>query len=104
MLCIAGDFTDDGTDEQFFEYIRAVDKFKEPFFDVVLIDGRARVACAMYIIKFLRPSSIVIIHDYDARRNYHVVVSHYDVIARVHEGQSTAVLRPKKDKLPTNSV
>lgn len=31
-------------------------------FDRVLVDGRARTSCAEYVLKYLKPDSVVFIH------------------------------------------
>lgn len=52
-------------------------------FDVVLVDGRFRVACAFsFIIKELPASSRLVIHDYFDRSHYHVVAKYLTEIER----------------------
>lgn len=87
----------EGTYEQFKDYVTAVDKFKVPIFSKVLIDGRARSSCAIYILKYLNADSVVFIHDYHWRNYYHQVVKdYYDIVAQTFDGQTLVVLRPKK--------
>jgi hypothetical protein len=40
-----------------------VASLQEPTFDLVLVDGRARLACAMYVMRYLTDDSVVVIHD-----------------------------------------
>lgn len=47
--------------------------------DVVLIDGRCRRRCAMDALKFIKPETVVFIHDFN-REYYHPVLDYYDVI------------------------
>lgn len=87
---------EEGTEEQFKEYIKAASEFGVEKYDRVLIDGRARAACAKYILPYLKPDSIVFMHDYHDRPFYHGVVNdHYEIVADINVGQSLAVLRPK---------
>jgi len=52
-------------------------------FDVVLVDGRFRVACAFsFILKELPASSRLVIHDYFDRSHYHVVEKYLTEIER----------------------
>ena len=44
--------------------------------DIILIDGRFRVACALDIFSKIRSDTIVLIHDYE-RKAYHVVENYY---------------------------
>jgi predicted O-methyltransferase YrrM len=58
-------------------------------FDLAFIDGRRRVECALVALSLLRPSGVVIIHDW-CRVNYSRPLSH---IAQVIEvADNTAVL------------
>lgn len=54
----------DGSRESFKNYIETV---KEGPFDVILVDGRARLYCLEYIHtrKLLNPGGILFVHDYD---------------------------------------
>lgn len=70
--------------EQFREYVDAVDSFKEPSFDRVFIDGRARLACALKVLPYLKPDSLVFIHDFFSRtRHYSAVLRYCDEVAHV---------------------
>ena len=40
-----------------------VASLQEPTFDLVLVDGRARLACALYVMRYLTDDSVVVIHD-----------------------------------------
>jgi predicted O-methyltransferase YrrM len=67
----------EGSFAQFEEYIQqsdhAVNKYRAEHecsapcgaFDMVLVDGRARIACALYVLRHLRAGSILFIHDFD---------------------------------------
>jgi hypothetical protein len=53
-------------------------------FDKVLIDGPARVACALRILPQLKKSSIVLLHDFFLRPDhYSRVLDYYDEVARI---------------------
>ena len=76
----------DGTPSQFASYCNApADRFPSRAFDVVILDGRARVACAAAVLRdrLLRgPSALVVIHDFE-RPDYHAIL---------HEGWFEPVL------------
>jgi len=50
--------------------------------DLVLIDGRFRVACALSIWFALNTSAIVIFDDFFNRPYYHIVLNYYNVLER----------------------
>lgn len=76
-------------------YVRAPDGLPPAAYDVVLIDGRARVACALYILRRLGRSSVVILHDAN-RKRYAPVADYYDELGRVTSGKGAVVLRPRQ--------
>lgn len=57
----------DGTYSQFKTYIHAPLNYGP--FDVILIDGRARVECAKICCKISKPETMIFIHDFD-RKEY----------------------------------
>ncbi len=62
---------DDGTYDEFKTYINLpIDK---GCFDVILIDGRARVECAKICHKIGNENTLIFIHDFE-REEYHVVL------------------------------
>jgi len=79
----------------FRDYVHAPDALPPAAFDVVLIDGRARLACALYILRKLTPTSVVIIHDGNRKRYQHVA-KYYTEVARETGGKGAVLLRPRK--------
>jgi hypothetical protein len=65
-------------------------KSEEP--DLVLIDGRFRVACALTVL-LNSDKPYVIIHDFNNRSQYHCILIFYDVI----ESVDTLVVLKKKE-------
>lgn len=70
------------------DYLDIVYQIGEKF-DVVLIDGRARRLCALKVIPYLKPNSIVIIHDWCLRPVYHCVLDYYDLVDKVSDTPQT---------------
>lgn len=84
-------------------------------FDRVLINGRARVACALRILPHLHDNSLVFFHDFFLRPvHYAHVLPYYEEIARVvahapvtgytDDPVGLLVLRPKKGFSGNNSL
>lgn len=51
--------------------------------DVVLVDGRFRVACALSAIRHAGPQTCIVIHDFNDRPAYHEVLQYADIVASV---------------------
>lgn len=60
--------------------------------DVVLIDGRFRVACALQALLRCEDGATILFHDFWNRRGYHVVLDFTDEVERA---KKLAVLRRK---------
>lgn len=63
--------------------------------DLVLVDGRFRVSCALQAALHVRPSCSVLIHDFTNRPKYHVVLKFFDVVETVG---TLVALRPKEPR------
>lgn len=62
--------------------------------DIVFVDGRFRVMCALSAIPFLKKETKVIIHDFARRENYGAVLDFYDVIDQV---ENIVILKLKEN-------
>lgn len=65
----------DGTYEQFKDYIET----PEGIFDVILIDGRARIECAKYCKNIADENTIIFVHDYN-RDEYKEIENYLELI------------------------
>jgi len=73
------------------KYSQAVNLNNQKY-DLILIDGRFRVACALQALNHLTDSGVVLIHDYINRPHYHCIEEFYNRVAGV---DSLAVLKKK---------
>jgi len=53
--------------------------------DIVLVDGRFRVACALSSLLETAAGTTIVIHDFWSRAHYRVVLSHLDCVERVDD-------------------
>ncbi|MDF7760126.1 tetratricopeptide repeat protein [Kosakonia cowanii] len=89
---------DETDNNKFPDYSEAIMRYENGF-DVILIDGRFRVACTLNAIKHTlkhqpaRQKTVIIIHDFWDRPNYHVVLRFLDV---VDSAESLGVFKLKK--------
>jgi hypothetical protein len=65
--------------------------------DVILIDGRFRVSCALCVFSKISRRTYVIMHDFRPRRYYWVILKWYDLIEIAH---TLAVFQKKEDVSP----
>lgn len=45
--------------------------------DIILIDGRFRVACCLDIFSKIKSDTLVLVHDYVNRKKYHIIENYY---------------------------
>ena len=77
-------------------YVDFVDNLGLSYFDFMLIDGQSRVNCAKKALKYIDKNSVVFIHDYFKRPQYHAVEQDYEIIGGVEDTLQTIVaLKPK---------
>lgn len=76
----------DGTYEQFESYVTA--PLEHGTFDIILIDGRARIECAKFIKNVSNNDTIVFIHDFSSRvenHSYKEIFSYLTLIESVED-------------------
>jgi hypothetical protein len=54
-------------------------------YDFILVDGRFRTMCALSAINFLASDAIVLVHDYQFRHDYSLIMKYYEEIQRGDE-------------------
>ncbi len=74
-------------------YPSIIEKYKDINFDLILIDGRFRVACALICFKYIDNNCILIVDDITERHYYNEIYSYYDKI----DGAGRMVVFKKKN-------
>ena len=72
-------------------YSKAINKTNE-LYDLVLVDGRFRVACALSAYTNLHNEGFLLVHDYANRTNYHSIEKFFE---KIEEVENLACLRKK---------
>jgi protein O-GlcNAc transferase len=72
--------------------------------DLILIDGRFRVACCLKCFNVISENCLIIFDDFLNRKHYHIVLKYYDIIERT--GDNVMVILKKKTNCipPTNEI
>ncbi|GAB0489641.1 hypothetical protein MMPV_000866 [Pyropia vietnamensis] len=86
---------EEGTYRVFKPYVDAVTTLNESVFDVVLIDGRARVACALKVLPYLNDDSLLLLHD-ARREKYAPILKYYDPLGEVVGTYGVRLFRRKR--------
>ena len=82
------------------QYANMIGSIKDIKFDLIFIDGRFRVACALYCLKHIDDNCIVIVDDMVGRDYYNTIYMYYNVIETV----GRMVVLKKKNILPDDNI
>ena len=93
---------EEGSYIEFSEYVDHVDKVGRQYFDFVLIDGRARMDCAIKALSYIDQQSVVVVHDAEriwTSKRYESVLTYYSIADAVggYGKQGLAVLKRRKE-------
>jgi len=73
--------------------------------DLVLIDGRFRVACCLKCFDIIRPDCLIAFDDFYIRPQYHIVLDYYDIVEKTTD-EHMVVLKKKSNitSIPTHLI
>ncbi len=71
--------------------------------DLILIDGRFRVACCLKLFEQIKDKCIIAFDDFLDRKQYHIILDYYDIIEKT-ENNSLVILRKKGCEPPSNEL
>ena len=84
------------------DWKKYIEAYKEEYnADIIFIDGRFRVACCLNIFSKIRNDSIVLIHDYENRKEYHIIERFYQKI-QSWDRLSAFIKRKNIHKIPND--
>jgi protein O-GlcNAc transferase len=71
-------------------------KEEQDSIDLVLIDGRFRVACCLKCYDIIKDDCIIIFDDFLNRPHYHIVLEYFDIVEQTKDN-IMVILKKKKD-------
>jgi hypothetical protein len=84
---------------QYSNVIKKIDKNISSKLDIVLIDGRFRVACCLKCYSIINDNCLIIFDDFLNRKYYHIVLDYFDIIDKSSD-ECMVILKKKIDKNP----
>ena len=76
-------------------YIRKLKESEQKSIDLILIDGRFRVACCLKCFDIINPDCLICFDDFLNRPQYHVVLDYYDIVENTTDNRMV-ILQKKK--------
>jgi hypothetical protein len=78
------------------EHIRNLSVEERSKIDLVMIDGRFRVACCLKCFDIINDECYIIFDDFLNRKNYHIILVYYEIVEKT-EDKRMVVLRKKNN-------
>ena len=96
-----GKYGENATDEQKINYsnrIMKLSKKEKNSLDLILIDGRFRVACCLKCYNIISKKCLIAFDDFLNREHYHVVLDYFDILEKTEDNRMV-ILKKKKNKV-----
>jgi hypothetical protein len=81
-------------------YIRNLSELEKKSVDLILIDGRFRVACCLKCFDCISEECLIAFDDFLDRPNYHVVLDYYDVVDKTIDNRMVILCKKKTIFVP----
>ena len=88
----------DASDEEmvnYSNYLRNIGIDNSKNIDMILIDGRFRVACCLKAFDLIHEDCIIIFDDFLSRPQYHVVLEYFNVVDKTQDNQMVVLKKNK---------
>jgi hypothetical protein len=83
--------------------LKNIDKNIQEKIDLILIDGRFRVACCLKCHKIINNDCIILFNDFMYRKNYHEVLNYFSIIDKTIDNSMVA-LKKKPNLIPSDKL
>ena len=82
------------------EHIRNLSVEERSKIDLVMIDGRFRVACCLKCFEVINDGCYIMFDDFLNRKKYHVVLNYYDIIEKTEDKRMVILRKNKNISIP----
>lgn len=84
--------------------ITNLSKEEQDSIDLVLIDGRFRVACCLKCYDIIKDNCQVVFDDFLNRPHYHIVLEYFDIIEKTHDNRMVILRKKKNVNIPKKLI
>lgn len=94
------------TDKQKINYsnhMANLNKEEQKSLDLVLIDGRFRVACCLKCYDIINENCVIAFDDFLNRSHYHIVLKYFDIIEKTKDNRMV-ILRKRKNMIVPQEI
>lgn len=72
--------------------------------DLVMIDGRFRVACCLKCFDVINDGCYVIFDDFLPRKKYHIILNYYDIVEKTKDKRMVVLRKKKNVSIPDDKI
>ena len=83
--------------------ILKLDPNQSKLLDLILIDGRFRVACCLHCYDLISDNTYIAFDDFLKRPQYHIVLNYYDIIEKTSDN-NMVILKKKAGNSPPKEI
>ena len=73
-----------------------LEEYEKKYIDLILIDGRFRVACCLKIFNYISNNCVIAFDDFLNRTYYHTILDYYDIIEKTQDNRMV-ILKKKNN-------
>ena len=84
--------------------IRKLSKEEQDSIDLVLIDGRFRVACCLKCYDIIKDNCLIMFDDFLNRPQYHIVLEYFDIIKKTQDNRMVILKKKKNVNIPKELI
>lgn len=84
--------------------ITKLSKEQQDSIDLVLIDGRFRVACCLKCYDIIKDNCLIIFDDFLNRPKYHIVLEYFDIIEKTQDNRMVILKKKKNVNIPKELI
>ena len=71
--------------------------------DIILIDGRFRVACCLKCYNIINENCVIAFDDFLNRSQYHIVLKYFDILEKTKDNRMV-ILKKKKNMIVPEEI
>ena len=98
---------ENATDEQKINYSSQMMKLsnnEKDSIDLVLIDGRFRVACCLKCYNIISENCVIAFDDFLNRAHYHIVLDYFDIVEKTEDNRMVILSKNKNKVVPEELI
>ena len=85
-------------------HITKLSKEQQDSIDLVLIDGRFRVACCLKCYDIIKDNCLIAFDDFLNRPGYHTVLKYFDIIKKTQDNRMVILKKKKNISIPKEDI